>query len=89
MTRSYNFNLYEKENVMINAREFNNEMKELRDMVVSEIMKPDAIKYMSESEFLLMRKMINFLDVSIEVFEQQTNTLNAIERKLNMLLSRA
>ena len=57
-------------------------MKDFKHIVVSKAMDADTIKYMSESDFLLMQKAINFLDISIEIFEQQNETINNIELAL-------
>ena len=94
--RSYNFNLYEKENVMITlTNEFTNEMNELKNLLVEKLTTVDTIRYMSADELLLTQKTLDFIDLSVKVMEEQNRTINNIELvverlelKLDKLLER-
>ena len=84
--RSYNFNLYEKENVMITlTNEFTNEMNELKKLMVEKMTDVDTIRYMSADELLLTQKMLNFVDLSVNLMREQYETINKIELMLERL----
>lgn len=94
--RSYNFNLYEKENVMITlTNEFTKEMNELKNLMIEKLTTVDTIRYMSADELLLTQKTLDFIDLSMKVMEEQNRTINNIELvvgrlelKLDKLLER-
>lgn len=67
------------------TNEFTNEMNELKKLMVEKMTDVDTIRYMSADELLLTQKMLNFVDLSVNLMREQYETINKIELMLERL----
>lgn len=67
------------------TNEFTNEMNELKNLIVSKMTDADTIRYMSADELLLTQRMLNFIDLSVNLMREQYETINKIEFMLERL----